>query len=127
MIALASWLGAVPAARSADVPSSGASLLDTGQQQDGQKLIQLLQENRRRVKWPRSHTHKRDSQIPVSQIHSQFQFGIDWEVFMARFDLTDFEWSVIQPLLPNKPRSLMGERVVYSRRRNVTGSGGAPL
>jgi putative transposase len=21
---------------------------------------------------------------------------------MARFDLTDFEWSVIQPLLPNK-------------------------
>ncbi|MDF2999090.1 MAG: hypothetical protein K0R27_4727, partial [Xanthobacteraceae bacterium] len=22
---------------------------------------------------------------------------------MARFDLTDFEWSVIQPLLPNKP------------------------
>jgi transposase len=23
---------------------------------------------------------------------------------MARFDLTDFEWSVIQPLLPNKPR-----------------------
>ena len=26
------------------------------------------------------------------------------EVEMARFDLTDFEWSVIQPLLPNKPR-----------------------
>lgn len=23
---------------------------------------------------------------------------------MARFDLMDFEWSVIQPLLPNKPR-----------------------
>ena len=23
---------------------------------------------------------------------------------MARFDLTDLEWSVIQPLLPNKPR-----------------------
>ena len=22
---------------------------------------------------------------------------------MARFDLSDFEWSVIQPLLPNKP------------------------
>ncbi|MCM2453461.1 IS5/IS1182 family transposase, partial [Agrobacterium vitis] len=21
-----------------------------------------------------------------------------------RFDLTDFEWTVIQPLLPNKPR-----------------------
>jgi transposase len=23
---------------------------------------------------------------------------------MARFDLTDFDWSVIQHLLPNKPR-----------------------
>ena len=28
---------------------------------------------------------------------------------MARFDLTDFEWSVIQPLLPNKVRGV--ERV----------------
>ena len=27
---------------------------------------------------------------------------------MARFDLTDFEWSVIQPLLPNKPRGFRG-------------------
>jgi transposase len=25
---------------------------------------------------------------------------------MARFDLTDFEWSVIQPLLPNKVRGV---------------------
>ncbi len=25
---------------------------------------------------------------------------------MARFDLTDFEWSVIQPLLPNKSRGV---------------------
>ena len=25
---------------------------------------------------------------------------------MARFDLTDFEWSVILPLLPNKPRGV---------------------
>ncbi len=25
---------------------------------------------------------------------------------MARFDLTDFEWSVIQPLLPHKPRGV---------------------
>lgn len=25
---------------------------------------------------------------------------------MARFDLADFEWSVIQPLLPNKPRGV---------------------
>ena len=28
------------------------------------------------------------------------------EVEMARFDLADFEWSVIQPLLPNKPRGV---------------------
>ena len=26
---------------------------------------------------------------------------------MARFDLTDFEWSVIQPLLPTKVRGKM--------------------
>ena len=25
---------------------------------------------------------------------------------MARFNLSDFEWSVIQPLLPNKPRGV---------------------
>ncbi len=25
---------------------------------------------------------------------------------MARFDLTDFEWSIIAPLLPNKPRGV---------------------
>ena len=25
---------------------------------------------------------------------------------MARYDLTDFEWKTIQPLLPNKPRSV---------------------
>lgn len=23
---------------------------------------------------------------------------------MSRYDLTDFEWRVIEPLLPNKPR-----------------------
>jgi transposase len=28
------------------------------------------------------------------------------EVEMARFDLTDFEWSVISPPLPNKPRGV---------------------
>lgn len=28
------------------------------------------------------------------------------EVDMARFDLSDFEWSVMQPLLPNKPRGV---------------------
>ena len=25
---------------------------------------------------------------------------------MSRYDLTDFEWRVIEPLLPNKPRSV---------------------
>ena len=25
---------------------------------------------------------------------------------MARFDLTDFEWSVIEPVLPNNPRGV---------------------
>ena len=29
---------------------------------------------------------------------------------MARFDLTDFEWSVIQPLLPNKVRGVAAGR-----------------
>jgi transposase len=34
------------------------------------------------------------------------------EVVMARFDLSDFEWGLIQPLLPNKPRG--GESRVAS-------------
>jgi len=25
---------------------------------------------------------------------------------MARFDLSDFEWALVQPLLPNKPRGV---------------------
>ena len=25
---------------------------------------------------------------------------------MSRYDLTDFEWSVIEPLLPNNPRGV---------------------
>jgi transposase len=28
------------------------------------------------------------------------------EAVMARFDLTDFEWGLIQPHLPNKPRGV---------------------
>ncbi len=27
---------------------------------------------------------------------------------MTLFELTDFDWSVIQPLLPNKPRRVAG-------------------
>ena len=50
----------------------------------------------------RSHTHKWDSQSGPSVIHFR-QAG---EVMMARFDLTDFEWSVIQPLLPTKVRGV---------------------
>ena len=43
------------------------------------------------------------------------------EVEMARFDLTDFEWSVIQPLLPNKPRGVA--RVDDRRVLNVAQGG----
>jgi len=35
---------------------------------------------------------------------------------MSRFDLTDFEWRVIAPLLPNKPRGV--PRVDYRRVLN---------
>ena len=45
---------------------------------------------------------------------------------MARFDLTDFEWSVIQPLLPNKPRGVprVDDRRVISGIVHVLISGG---
>ena len=36
---------------------------------------------------------------------------------MKRYDLTAFEWSVIEPLLPNKPRAVArvdGRRVLKS-------------
>lgn len=35
-------------------------------------------------------------------------WGFDWSRLMTRrrFDLTDFEWSIVQPLLPNKPRGV---------------------
>jgi hypothetical protein len=29
-----------------------------------------------------------------------------FSIGMSRYDLTDFEWSVIEPLLPNKPRGV---------------------
>ena len=38
-------------------------------------------------------------QIPSSVV---FLFRIG----MSRYDLTDFEWRVIEPLLPNKPRGV---------------------
>lgn len=40
---------------------------------------------------------------------------------MARFDLTDFEWEVIQPLLPSKVR---GVKRVDDRRVLTVSSGG---
>jgi transposase len=45
-----------------------------------------------------SHTLKGDSQLERLVIH----FLAAREVRMARFDLADFEWDVIQPLLPQK-------------------------
>jgi len=36
----------------------------------------------------------------------RFSFPARGEWIMARFDLTDFEWSVIEPLLPTKVRGV---------------------
>jgi transposase len=38
---------------------------------------------------------------------------------MARFDLTDFEWSVIQSLLPNKPRGALTDYAAARRRTSA--------
>ncbi len=38
---------------------------------------------------------------------------------MARFDLTDFEWSVISPLLPNKPRGVSARRRPARSERDI--------
>ena len=52
---------------------------------------------------------------------------------MARLDLTDFEWSVIQPLLPNKPRGVprVDDRRVLNgivwRLRTGAAVGGHPV
>ena len=37
---------------------------------------------------------------------------------MKRYDLTDFEWSVIEPLLPNRPRGV--PRVDVVKRAKLT-------
>ena len=50
----------------------------------------------------RSCTHKGDSQIASDVIQATKLWGLK----MGRYDLTDFEWSIIQPLLPNKPRGV---------------------
>jgi len=36
---------------------------------------------------------------------------------MSRYDLTDFEWRVIEPLLPNKPRGVPSSKKVQPSRR----------
>jgi transposase len=41
------------------------------------------------------------------------------EVEMARFDLKDFEWSAIQPLLPNKPRGVARVDDSHELRRSL--------
>jgi transposase len=50
----------------------------------------------------RSHTHKRDPLFPRDMIRTSHKRSFD----IARFDLTDFGSSVIQPLLPNKSRGV---------------------
>ena len=47
-------------------------------------------------------THK----IIVRESESWFKLPNCGSVPMNRYDLTDFEWSVIEPLLPNKPRGV---------------------
>jgi transposase len=47
----------------------------------------------------------------ISNDHWQASIG------MSRYDLTDFEWRAIEPLLPNKPR---GVPRVDDRRVQIT-------
>jgi len=39
---------------------------------------------------------------------------------MSRYDLADFEWRVIEPLLPNKPQCGRNRCVVAPGRRTVS-------
>ena len=41
---------------------------------------------------------------------------------MKRYDLTDFEWSVIEPLLPNRPRGVPRVDVVKPPPARRSGS-----
>ncbi len=38
-----------------------------------------------------------------------------------RYELTDFEWSIIEPLLPNKPRGVPRARHVIEDPANLRG------
>ena len=49
-------------------------------------------------------THKKG--FSNRRIADSFHPTLNGRFGMARFDLTDFEWSVIEPLLPNKPRGV---------------------
>ena len=46
--------------------------------------------------------HKFDPQGCGDQLH----FPDSWEMWVLRFDLTDFEWDVIQPVQPTKMRGV---------------------
>jgi hypothetical protein len=49
-----------------------------------------------------------------SHTHKGFRFAAECDsssirsIRMARYELTEFEWKVIEPLLPNKPRGVRG-------------------
>jgi hypothetical protein len=42
------------------------------------------------------------------------------EIAMSRYNLTDFEWNMIKPLLPNKPRGV--PRVKFGQRSIMNSS-----
>ena len=39
---------------------------------------------------------------------------------MARYELTEFEWKTIQPLLPNKPRGVLVAQEIPKRKSEAT-------
>src|SRR5258706_8984733 len=64
----------------------------------------LADVSRREVQQPaRPRTHNRDSVLRRTVIQGSRE---DLGMPTRRYELTDFEWSIIEPLLPNKPRGV---------------------